>query len=567
MAAVTMTRREALEALTAPGQPFELVETQSHGRPCRMYKAAPLTLRELYESTRSDLPFLVYEGERLSFDETWRLASALGSALANDFGVRKGDRVAISMRNYPEWIVSFMAATSIGAIAVALNALWQSDELGYALDNCEPRVILVDQERLDRLAACGPRPGLTVIGVRLQGALPEGVRAFADLVAARAGEEMPAAELSPDDDVIMLYTSGSTGRSKGAVSSHRNVLSALLTWEFEAAASVMRGVVPAPDPNAPQPATLLAVPLFHVTGLHAVYLASYRGQRRVVSMYKWDPAKAAALIEAERITSFTAPAAMTGDLVKHAADNGIDLASLAVVGGGGAPRAPEQVRAIDRTFANARPNTGWGMTETNAIGASIGGLDYLDHPASSGQISPVLDARIVDEAGRTLGPNQRGELQVRGASIMRGYWRRPDANAETFVDGWLKTGDVAYVDEDGFVYIVDRIKDIVIRGGENIGCAAVEAALLEHPGVLEASVYGVPDERLGEELAATLYCSSAVSEAGLREFLASRLARFEIPRYFHFEDAPLPRIASGKILKRQLRDEAVQRLKAATVGT
>jgi len=309
-----------------------------------------------------------------------------------------------------------------------------------------------------------------------------------------------------------------------------------------------------------QPATLLAVPLFHATGSHAVSLMSYRQQRRLVCMYKWDVRKAASLIESEHISSVVAPSAMTGDLVAFAAREGRPLESLATVGGGGAARAPEQVRRIEQTFAKALPNTGWGMTETNAIGTGIGGQDYLDHPASSGRASAVVDLRIVDDAGVELPPGQRGELQVKGVSVFRGYWQRPDADAEAFSGRWLRTGDVAYLDEAGYLYIVDRIKDLVIRGGENIGCGAVEAALLEHPLVLEASVYAVPDERLGEEVGATVFTMAPVGEDELRDFLAPHLAAFEIPRYITFADEPLPRTASGKILKRQLREDATRRL-------
>ncbi len=370
----------------------------------------------------------------------------------------------------------------------------------------------------------------------------------------------------PDDDAIMLYTSGSTGHPKGAVSTHRNVISALLSWELDGQVAVAMGAVAAPSADAPQASTLLAVPLFHVTGLHAVYLASFRAQRRIVSMYKWDAEKAAEIIERERITAFTAPAAMTGDLVEVARRSRRDLSSLLVVGGGGAPRAPDQVRAIDKAFGKARPNTGWGMTETNAIGAGISAQAYVDHPESSGRSSAVLDLRIVDPQGKVLPVMERGELQVRGTSIMRGYWKRPDANAQAFDGEWMRTGDVAYLDHEGFLYIVDRIKDLVIRGGENIGCGSVEAALLEHPDIREASVYGVPDKRLGEELAATLYATKKIDEGELRAFLAERLARYEIPRYFHFEKEALPRIASGKILKRQLREEMIQRLGAAVAG-
>lgn len=560
---IVLTRDQALRALTAPGEAFELAEITALGRHVRIFRNGPHTLRELFEQTRSDLPFLVYEDERLTFEQAYRQAATLAAALIEEFGVGKGDRVAISMRNFPEWMIAFTAITSIGAVAVALNALWSPDEMAYGLTFSGSTVLLADQERLDRLAALAEPPAnLKVIAVRPSKPLAPGVRAYFDVMSRPEASTMPAAEFSPDDDAIMLFTSGSTGHPKGAVSTHRNVMSALLSWELDARAAVMVGVLPEPDPTAPQGAVLLGIPLFHVTGLHAVYLASYRYQRRVVSMYKWDAEKAADLIERERITGFTAPSAVTGDLVALARATGRDLSSLAVIGGGGAPRAPEQVRAIDEVFANACPNTGWGMTETNAIGVGIVGSDYLRHPESSGRCSAVLDIRIVGETGEVLPTGQRGELQIRGASIMRGYWNRPDANAETFVDGdWMRTGDVAYLNDEGFLFIVDRIKDLVIRGGENIGCGAVEAAILEHLAVQEACVYGVPDERLGEEVAASVHATSPIAEAELRAFLEARLAKFQVPRYFRFEHEPLPRIATGKIAKRHLRTEAVRRLK------
>ena len=555
-----MNRTEALAHLTAKGQPYELVEIEALGRRIRAFANAPANLRDLFEQGRSDATFLVYEDERLSFEDVWRRSSHLAAVMARDFGVEKGDRVAISMRNYPEWIIAFNAATSLGAIAVAMNALWQPHEMQFALEDSTPKLLFADQERLDRLAAGGaPAANLAVIAVRAVRELAAGARSYSDVMSAETPQAVPPPDVRPDEDAIMLYTSGSTAHPKGAVSTHRNIMNALLSWELDAQAAQLAAAIPAVAP-AGQLAALLGIPLFHVSGLHVSLLQSYRAQRRLVCMYKWDPARAADLIERERITSFNGPPAVTGDLVEIARRDGRDLSSLVAVGGGGASRAPEQVRAIDRAFANAAPNTGWGMTETNAIGTSISGADYLAHPASSGRVSAVLDIRIVDEAGFELPPFARGELQIRGASIMRGYWHRPDANADTFVDGWMRTGDVAYVDDEGFVFIVDRIKDLVIRGGENIGCGAVEAALLEHPDVVEASVYGVPDERLGEEVGATLYSRAALDEAALRAFLEPRLARFEIPRYFHVSDAPLPRIASGKILRRQLRDEAAKRL-------
>ena len=553
-------RAEAIAALTAPGQPFELEWVEQYGRRCRAFRHAPPTFRALFADNRSDATFIAYEDERLTFNDAYDRACAIADLLVNAYGVRKGDRVAISMRNYPEWITTFMAVTSIGGVAVAMNALWQSDEMAYGLNDSGSKVLFADQERVARYVECAADVDVHVIGVRCDGAVPDGVAELDALLRGRGVQQMPPADIAPDDDATILYTSGSTGHPKGAVSCQRNIISALLSWELDGAAALAVAGIDPPDAEH-QPATLLAVPLFHATGSHAVYLASYRAQRKIVSMYKWDPELAAELIERERITSFVAPAAMTGDLVQTARRTQRDLSSLATVGGGGAPRAPEQVRDIGESFATAMPNTGWGMTETNAIGTGIGGQDYLDRPASSGRCSAVLELRIVDDTGRELPAGTRGELQVRGTSVIRGYWNRPDANAETFVDGWLRTGDVAYLDDEGYLFIVDRIKDLVIRGGENIGCGEVEAALLEHPGVLEASVYAVPDERLGEEVGATLYGATALDEDELRGFLLERLARFKIPRYLTMADAPLPRIASGKIFKRQIREDAVARLR------
>jgi len=554
-----MTREQALAALTAPGEPYELIEVEQYGDTCRAFLNAPRSLRALYEEARSDATFIVYGNERYSFEDIWARAGRLATCLIEEHGVRKGDRIAISMRNYPEWVIAFEAATAIGAIAVAMNALWQPDEMAFGLNDCGAKVLIADRERLERLAQCEPIAGLAVIGVRTEDLAATDARSWQEIQTSYADATMPAAEVAPEDDATILYTSGSTGHPKGAVSCQRNILAALLSWELDARAAAMVAGVELPEPEN-QPATLMAVPLFHATGSHAVFLSSYRTQRRMVCMYKWDVAEAADLIEAEQITSVVAPSAMTGDLVEHAVREGKDLTSLATVGGGGAARAPEQVRRIEQTFAKALPNTGWGMTETNAIGTGIGGQDYLDHPASSGRASAVVDIRVVDESGQVLDHGERGELQIKGTSVIRGYWERPEANAETFEGRWLKTGDVAYIDDEGYLYIVDRIKDLVIRGGENIGCGAVESALLEHPAVIEACVYAVPDERLGEEVGATVYCDGQLSEAALREFLMPHLARFEIPRYFHFAAEPLPRTASGKILKRQLREEAAERL-------
>ena len=559
---MSITRNQAIAKLTAPGQPFELRDAAIHNIPVRTFVNAPQSLRALFEQNLSDATFIVYADERYTFNDIYSRACQLGHCLVQEYGVVKGDRVAISMRNYPEWIISFMAATSVGAIAVAMNAWWEADEIEMGLADCGAKVMLADAERLARLRQCKSVKA-AIIAVRPDDTKHLGC-ALQDLLTAIPSDiPMPDVVIEPEDPATIFYTSGSTGFPKGAVASQRNILSALFSWELDAqCAALISGVAP-PEP-VHQPATLLAVPLFHATGSHAVYLMSYRAQRKIVAMYKWDAEAAATLIEQEKISSFVAPAAMTGDLVQAAQRTQRDLSSLVTVGGGGAPRAPEQVKDIDATFSGAMPNTGWGMTETNAIGTGIGGPDYLERPASSGRASAVCDLKIVDENGSELAAGARGELLIRGVSVIQGYWQRPEANAETFTDGWLRTGDVAYLDEEGYLFIVDRIKDLIIRGGENIGCGEVEAALLEHPDVLEASVYAIPDERMGEEVAATVYTSAdaALDHQTLNAFLAERLAKFKIPRYLNFTHESLPRIASGKIFKRQLREDALRKLEA-----
>ena len=555
---VDAARAAAIRALTAPGQPLELAMRTVLGVDQLVFVHAPRSLRQIYEEAASDRPFLSYQDEHWTFAQAWAEAGRIGQILVDDCGVKPGDRVAIAMRNYPQWTLGLMAATSVGAVAVAMNAHWKSEEMAYALSDSGARVLLADQERLDRLDGGVVPAGLRVYGVRAA-RRPAGVPDLAEAVAARASAEMPALDIAPDELACLLYTSGSTGHPKGVPSTHRMVISALLSWELDRQIGERTSGLPvAPPPEAP--GTLLAVPLFHVTGLHASLLSSFRLQRRMVCMYRWDPQEAARLIDHYRLSSVVAPAAMTGDLVRVARSGAHDLGSLLAVGGGGAPRAPAQVHAIAESFRQAAPSIGWGMTEPTAIGTTTVGADYLQRPESSGRCSCVLQIRVVDESGRELPSGGRGELQIRGTSVFRGYWRRPDADAESFVDGWFRTGDLAWIDADGFVYIVDRIKDLIIRGGENIGCGAVEAALLRHPDVREVSVYAVPDERLGEEVGATVHAASDLDPDDLRSFVSRHLAAFEVPRYLLMTRDPLPRTASGKLLKRELRAQALVQL-------
>ena len=556
-------RLDAFARITAVGEPYELVDRDDIRGPVQTFVNAPTSLRQVYEDAVSDVEFVVAEDQRWTFAEFWNDAATIGHLLVHDLGVRKGDRVAISMRNYPEWMLAFTAATSVGAIAVAMNSLWNADEMAYGLTDSGAKVLFADAERLALLESMAePIEGLQVVAVRYTGSPAADVE-LAGRMAEIGSVPMPEVDIAPTDSALILYTSGSTGHPKGVLSNHHNVIVALMAWEVEYGALTERpGNVVAPEEGSGLvPASLLGIPLFHVLGLHAVFLASFRGQRKLVAMYKWDASVAAELIERERIVTFTGPPAVSGDLVRVAQSEGRDLSSLLSVGGGGAARPPEQVGQIDDTFEKALPNTGWGMTETNAIGTIIFGAEYSERRLSSGPALCVIDLRVVDDDGNELQPGERGELQVRGPSMFREYWNKPEATADSFAeDGWFKTGDVAYIDTDGHLFIVDRIKDLIIRGGENIGCGGVEAALSSHPKVIEAAVYSVPDDRLGEEVGTTMYVTEDFDETELREYLVDHLAKYEIPRYITTMTEPLPRTGSGKLLKRQLRDDTITEL-------
>ena len=556
-------RLDAFARITAVGEPYELVDREDIRGPVQTFVNAPTSLRQVYEDAASDVEFVVAEDQRWTFAEFWNDAATIGHLLVHDLGVRKGDRVAISMRNYPEWMLAFAAATSVGAIAVAMNSLWNADEMAYGLTDSGAKVLFADAERLALVESMAePIEGLQVVAVRHIGSPAADVE-LAVRMAEIGSVPMPEVDIAPTDSALILYTSGSTGHPKGVLSNHHNVIVALMAWEVEHGALTERpGNVVAPkEGSGLVPASLLGIPLFHVLGLHAVFLASFRGQRKLVAMYKWDASVAAELIERERIVTFTGPPAVSGDLVRVAQSEGRDLSSLLSVGGGGAARPPEQVGQIDDTFEKALPNTGWGMTETNAIGTLILGAEYSERRLSSGPALCVIDLRVVDDDGNELQSGERGELQVRGPSMFREYWNKPEATADSFAeDGWFKTGDVAYIDTDGHLFIVDRIKDLIIRGGENIGCGGVEAALSSHPKVIEAAVYSVPDDRLGEEVGTTMYVTEDFDETELREYLVDHLAKYEIPRYVTTMTEPLPRTGSGKLLKRQLRDDTITEL-------
>ena len=554
--AAPLTFEQATAAVTAPGQRFETAVIELDGRPTTVFVNAPGSLRDWWATARArpDETYLVYEDERWTFADVMAGVDGLAHALVHDLGVGKGDRVAIGMRNYPEWICGIAAITSIGAISVSLNSWWTEDEMDFALRDSGTSVLLADIERVERAAATMADTGIRALVVRAgDRALPEGARHFDDVV--DRTQPMPEVEVLPDDDATILYTSGTTGRPKGAVSTHRAVLQALMGFSCRGAVERLRNP-PAADGATDPLCFILVVPLFHVTGCVPVMMSTFAGGVKLVIMYKWDPERALELIERERVTNLVGVPTMSWDLLESPDFDKRDTSSLRSVGGGGAPAPPELVKRVESSFAKGRPSIGYGMTETNAYGPQNTGDDYVSHPRSTGRGTPILELKVIDANGETLAPGELGEICFKGPHLIRGYWNRPDATAETIVDGWLRSGDLGRIDDEGFVYVEDRAKDMILRGGENIYCAEVEAVVYEHPDVYEAAVFGVPHDRLGEEVAVAIHLreGATLDAEGLRTFVGERLAAFKVPSLVRFHDTQLPRNASGKILKRDLRD-------------
>lgn len=553
------TRAEIVAELTASG-PFELAIDPSCGHPQRVYRHAPPSLRAVLESTAAhgDKTFLVYEDEVLTFAEHLRRVSALAHRLG-ERGIKKGDRVAIGMRNYPEWSISFWACQAIGAIVVALNAWWTAAELTFALEDSRPAALLIDGERLERLRPLLDRFDLEAILVARRGGAGPGGEDFDEAVG--GDHALLETEVGPDDLATILYTSGTTGNPKGAMATHRNHVTNLTNGLLIGAVGKVIAGIPldAPvDPAAPQPGMLQTFPFFHIGGLSGLISGTSSGSRLAV-MYRWAPQEAIRLIQTHRLSAAAGVPIVVRQLLETASEGGHALDSLQGITSGGAPVPPDLINRIGAQFeARAAPGNGYGLTETTSAVIMNSGADYLAHPDSVGRPMPTAEIRIVDEAGQDRPQGEIGELWVRGPNVIPGYWNNPEATQAAFGDGWFRTGDLGYTDRDGFYYVVDRMKDVIIRGGENIYCAEVEAALLEHPQVRDAAIVGLPHARYGEEVAAVIQVlPDAVEEdlaEDIRTALAGRLARYKIPTTIRFTEGDLPRTATGKVLKRDLRE-------------
>ena len=563
-----MSIAEAHAQITAPGMLCETEELVIHGVTTRVWKHAPPTLRAVVEAGRGfgEATFLVYEDERVSFEAFWRAVSGLARALAAD-GVAKGDRVAIIMRNLPEWPVALYAAASLGAIVTPLNAWWTGPELEYGLADSGSKVAIVDAERLERinehLEAC---PDLQRVYVSREDddiANPlisrlEDVLGAPDAWAKLPDRPLPNVEILPEDDATIFYTSGTTGKPKGALATQRNINSYIPSAASAPLRDSLRrnGALPSPNPAAPQRVTLLSVPLFHVAGCFAVLNPLLYNGGKLVLMRRWEPLRALELIEREKVTTAGGVPTIAWQLIEHPQSQRYDLSSLENISYGGAPAAPELVRKIKQVFPKATARNGWGMTETCGAASSNHAEDYQHRPDSCGPALAVCDLKIMTvEGDRELPVGEVGELWCKGPQVVKGYWNKPEATAETFVDGWVKTGDLARLDEEGFCFIIDRAKDMLIRGGENIYCIEVENVLYDHPAIMDAALVGIPHKTLGEEPAAvvTLKPGAEASERELRAFVAERLAAFKVPVKVVFWPETLLRNANGKILKNELK--------------
>lgn len=552
--------RRAVEMVTAPDAFLELTTIEVGGNQLKAYKHAPGSMRDLWMLGQGygDQEYIVYGEERYTFAQAGQIVANFSAWLQGQ-GIGSGDRVAIALRNYPEWIFAYWGVIAVGGVVVGMNAWWVADEMAYALSDSEPKILIADDQRLATFADIATDfPDLTVVAVR-EPSSP--VVAVPWETAVSEVGELPTTPIDPNDDACIFYTSGTTGRPKGAQLTHRgcvhNIMNVAAMGQIFASTQAMnRGEKLDAPVSAPAATSLVATPLFHVTANNCVMHGATISGGKMILMYKWDPAEALKLIEQEQVNTLSAVPMMTRELLAHPDFHNHDTSSLNSLGGGGAAMHPDLPSKVIETTQRAKPAQGYGMTEVCGISTYTTGDLFLARPQSCGPLVPTLEGKIVSDTGETLPVGEAGELLVKGAPVIKGYLNRPEATAETIVDGWLHTGDIGYFDEDGFLYLVDRAKDMILRGGENIYCAEVESALYTHPAVLETVAFAVADDRLGEEVGVAVHLKQGamLDAAGLREHMGARLAAFKVPRYIWFLAEPLPRNANGKFLKRELRE-------------
>jgi long-chain acyl-CoA synthetase len=559
------TSAEVEALLTGPGGAFEVVTEEVRGIPMKVFKSRMKSLREITAMARmrGDETFLVYGDRRISFGEFIDQADSVSATLLAH-GVGRGDRVAVLSANNPEWCMAFWGTVDIGAILVGLNGWWKTDEILYGLEDSGAKVLIADRARFERIAGeLGSIPTLEAIFLidcdPADVGTDERLHRFDDLLQ-QSGAGTPTVEIDEDDAAVIFYTSGTTGRPKGAISTHRSMISNLMGTLYSSIAGSMVNPGAATISGTTPNASLLTSPLFHVAGCHSgLVVGLIAGIKIVMPVGRFDPEEAMRLIASERITVWAAVPTMVWRVVEHPARHDHDLSSVTAMAYGGSPSAAELQRQIAETFPNVKSTSNaYGLTESSSAVTVNSGRENAERPDSVGRPLPVIEVRIVDpDGGGDVGVGSTGEVWIKGPHIMPGYWNKPEATAESITDGWLHTGDLGHVDEDGFLYITDRAKDMIIRGGENVYSVEIENRLVEHPDVLDAAVLGVPHPTLGEEVKAVVEVSagSMLSEADVKAWVAETLANFKVPTYVEFTNEKLPRNASGKLLKNVLRGE------------
>lgn len=562
-----MTLAQAVAHVTTTNPLYAVTQADIRGQRYKAFANIPGTTRALLQwSERPQAGFddyLIFHDERWSYtafcNDVRRTADAL-----QEIGVTQGTPVGIAMRNCPELLILFMAITSMGAVAVFLNGWWTTPELDYALKDSAAKLVFADGERIRRITPLVEPLGLHLIGVR-DGA--DAAPSFDAFKATGSHLNWPSQVIETDDDMAIMYSSGTTGHPKGVVLTHRGAMNAVFTWLMQGELAPLVAPPPPDAPPALRPCYLVVTPLFHVTASHPMFLLGLAAGGKLVVMDKWDADKAVDLIETLQVTRFLGVPTQSADLIHAAARKGAALSSLVFVGAGGAKRPAAQVEGLARAIPSAQIATGWGMTETNANGIGMAGPEYIARPGACGRLyPPVQELRFLDDQGHDVPPGEIGEITVRSPCNMRCYLNKPEATAETMQDGWLRTGDLGIIDAEGIVTIVDRKKNIIIRGGENIACLDVEGALHRHVAVAEACAFAIPDDRLGEVVGAavTLHPDARVSEDELIGFLQNHIARFKVPERIWLHAGPLPRGTTDKLDRRSIRSACLEQLKETT---
>ncbi|WP_299032079.1 AMP-binding protein [uncultured Sulfitobacter sp.] len=553
-----MTVEAAVAHVLATNPTFAVAPTEIRGVTYKAFQKIPPTIPALMAAGMAQHDngashYLLYEGERWTYGEFCAEVHRVSHVLVDTFGIGKGDRVAIAMRNYPELMTLVLAISATGATVVFVNAWWTTQELEYALSDSAAKLVFADGPRTERLLPLVDDLGLTLVGVRDAG---DGTGHDYTALQTAASDAPLGIAIDTDDDFAVMYSSGTTGHPKGVVQTHRSAVNAVFSWLLQAVIAPLVTPLEQDAPPAPRPSALVVTPLFHVTATHPLFLLSLIAGARVTLLRKWDAEEAVRLIQTEKITRFLGVPTQSAELMMAARKAGASLETLDYVGSGGAKRPGAQVAQLAKAFPNAGIATGWGMTETNALGIGMIGDDYVNRPESAGKLHPpVQELRLLDDNGNDVPLGELGEITVKSPANMRCYLNKPEATAETMQDGWLRTGDLAVMDAEGYVTILDRKKNIIIRGGENIACLDVEGALHRLPDVIEACAFSVPDARLGEVVGACvqLHEGATLDLEQMTRALKGHLASFKMPQHLWTQSEPLMRGATDKLDRRGLR--------------